>query len=55
MIGDRKHDLIGARNNSVNAIGVSYGYGAWEELQAESPVSILSSPSEIYQYFEKSF
>ncbi|WP_313550453.1 HAD family hydrolase [Pseudomonas sp.] len=37
MIGDRKHDLIGARRNGVDAAGVSYGYGGRAELEAEGP------------------
>ncbi len=32
MIGDRKHDILGARANGVTAIGVLWGYGSAEEL-----------------------
>jgi phosphoglycolate phosphatase len=32
MIGDRKHDIIGARNNGLRTIGVAYGYGGRAEL-----------------------
>jgi phosphoglycolate phosphatase len=32
MIGDRRHDMIGARNNGMTAIGVLYGYGSEQEL-----------------------
>jgi phosphoglycolate phosphatase len=32
MIGDRAHDMIGARNNKMTAIGVLYGYGSRNEL-----------------------
>lgn len=32
MIGDRGHDMIGARNNKMTAIGVLYGYGSRDEL-----------------------
>ncbi|WP_263143697.1 HAD family hydrolase [Pseudomonas sp. RIT-PI-AD] len=37
MIGDRKHDLIGARHNGLHAAGVGYGFGSREELLAEAP------------------
>jgi phosphoglycolate phosphatase len=37
MIGDRKHDIIGAKNNSMRTIGVSYGYGSSEELLSCEP------------------
>ncbi len=45
MIGDRKHDLIGARKQGVESIGVSYGYGSVEELKNESPIYIAKSVS----------
>lgn len=32
MVGDRKYDIIGAKNNSVRAAGVLYGYGTEAEL-----------------------
>jgi phosphoglycolate phosphatase len=32
MVGDRSHDVIGARKNGMTAIGVLYGYGSLEEL-----------------------
>ena len=32
MIGDRGHDMIGARNNGMTAIGVLYGFGSRDEL-----------------------
>ena len=32
MIGDRKHDAIAAVNNSLQAIGVLWGFGSQEEL-----------------------
>jgi phosphoglycolate phosphatase len=33
MIGDRSHDIVGARSNGMTAIGVLYGYGSEEELK----------------------
>ncbi|MTH95620.1 HAD hydrolase-like protein [Roseibium sp. RKSG952] len=47
MIGDRKHDLIGAKSNNVSAIGVLWGYGDRLELEAESPFRIVDKPDEI--------
>ncbi|MDR4362770.1 HAD-IA family hydrolase, partial [Bacillus anthracis] len=32
MIGDRKHDIIGANQNGIASIGVLYGYGSETEL-----------------------
>ncbi|WP_456735381.1 MULTISPECIES: HAD family hydrolase [unclassified Bradyrhizobium] len=33
MIGDRSHDVVGARTNGMTAIGVLYGYGNEAELR----------------------
>ncbi len=32
MIGDRRHDVAGARTNGVRALGVLWGYGTRDEL-----------------------
>lgn len=32
MIGDRKHDIIGAKNIGIDSIGVLYGFGDYKEL-----------------------
>ncbi len=34
MIGDREHDAIGAKNNQVMSLGVLWGFGSIDELQA---------------------
>ncbi len=33
MVGDRKNDIEGAIKNGVEALGVLYGYGSYEELK----------------------
>jgi phosphoglycolate phosphatase len=47
MIGDRKHDLVGANANEVASIGVLWGYGSREELEQERPLSIATHPDQI--------
>ncbi|MFT7653372.1 MAG: phosphoglycolate phosphatase [Limisphaerales bacterium] len=47
MIGDRSHDVIGANNNGMQAIGVSYGYGSVDELNKAGAVRIAHSPDEV--------
>ncbi len=51
MIGDRKHDLIGARRNGLDAAAVGYGFGSAEELQAEAPTYHFHSLDELHQAF----
>jgi len=47
MIGDREHDVIGAIQNDMRIIGVTYGYGTEEELRRAGAEQIASSPSAI--------
>jgi phosphoglycolate phosphatase len=47
MIGDRKHDLIGAIANGMRPIGVSYGYGSIDELSSAGAVDIASTPASL--------
>ena len=37
MVGDRKHDIIGAQQNGLAAIAVSYGYATPAELEQAKP------------------
>ncbi|MGG7620846.1 HAD hydrolase-like protein [Bacillus coreaensis] len=41
MIGDRKHDVIGAKQTGIDSIGVTYGYGSKEELREYNPIYVL--------------
>ena len=43
MIGDTKFDVIGARDNGLDTVAVSYGYGRWEETLAQHPAFICES------------
>ena len=47
MVGDRKHDLIGAIANAIQPIGVSYGYGSHDELNTAGATAIADSPAEL--------
>lgn len=51
MIGDRKHDLIGARRNGLVAAAVGYGFGSREELQAEAPTYHFQTLAELHRAF----
>ncbi len=47
MIGDRKHDIIGANNTRIASIGVTYGYGSFEELNDSNPTHIVNSINQV--------
>lgn len=43
MIGDRKHDIEGAKNNNIDSIGVLFGYGDRKELEQAGANYIVES------------
>lgn len=43
MIGDRKHDIIGARENNLETIAVLYGFGNREELETAGAKFIVET------------
>lgn len=47
MIGDRKHDMIGARHHGMQAIGVLWGYGSGEELLEAGAEQLVEYPSDL--------
>ncbi len=47
MIGDRKHDIIGARANGLDSIGVLYGYGNEEEFRQAGATHIVENLIEL--------
>ncbi|MBI4973156.1 HAD hydrolase-like protein [Candidatus Roizmanbacteria bacterium] len=47
MVGDRMHDIVGANNNKINSIGVTYGFGSIQELKACKPTYIINSISDL--------
>ena len=49
MIGDRSHDVLGAKANGMDAIGVTYGYGSREELIAAGARNLCVSPRAILE------
>ncbi len=47
MIGDREHDIIGAKENGLKSIGVLYGYGDEKELKTAGADYIVSTTEDI--------
>ena len=53
MVGDREHDIIGAKKNGVLSLGVTYGYGTKEELKKTNADFIADSPEDIFYIANK--
>lgn len=47
MIGDRKFDILGARENGIDSIGVLYGYGSRAELEEAQATFIVEKPEDL--------
>ena len=47
MVGDRKHDIIGAKKNGLTSVGVLYGFGDEAELQDAGADYIAATVKEI--------
>lgn len=51
MIGDRSHDIVGARKNGMDGIGVLYGYGSEGELLEAGASHLCATPRAISEHF----
>lgn len=50
MVGDREHDILGARRNGIETIAVEYGYGSNEELTAAKPKARIQAFAELLDH-----
>ena len=48
MIGDREHDIHGAKQHGLPAIGVLYGYGDLAELETAGASKIVATVSDLH-------
>lgn len=49
MVGDREHDVIGAKKIGMKSIGVLFGYGNREELEKAGADYIAETPEDIFR------
>lgn len=50
MIGDREHDVLGAKKTGLDCLGVLYGFGNQTELVNAGADYIVDTPEEILKY-----
>lgn len=53
MIGDREHDVLGAKEVGLESIGVLYGYGDLEELENAGATYIVKTPMNVLGVLSK--
>lgn len=47
MVGDREHDILGAKKVGIDSVGVLYGYGSREELEQAGADYIVGNVGDI--------
>lgn len=52
MVGDRSHDILGAKACGIKSIGVKYGYSIGDELEESGADYIVSTVEGIVNFFE---
>lgn len=52
MIGDRKHDILGAKANGLESIGVLYGFGEQEELASAGANLIVAETTDLLKVIQ---
>ena len=52
MVGDREHDIFGARQNGIDTIAVNCGYGSQEELALAQPKYQIDRFNQLLDYFK---
>lgn len=50
MVGDKEHDIFGAKTHQIPCIAVTYGYGTKEEIENAGPDQIVHSVQELKEY-----
>ena len=50
MVGDREHDVLGAAENGIPTIGITWGYGDRAELETAGAEAVFDTPAETVQY-----
>jgi phosphoglycolate phosphatase len=53
VVGDRQHDVRGARACGLDAIGVTHGYGTREELERAGAAWICDSPPSVLRVLDR--
>ena len=47
MVGDRKHDIVGAQINAIDSLAVGYGYGSSSEFKVVQPTYFVRTVADL--------
>ena len=51
MVGDRRDDVVGAARCNMDCVGVEWGFGTKEELQAAGAIDTICNPTDLLNFF----
>lgn len=51
MVGDREHDVIGAKENGIDCLGVLYGFGDRAELEKAGAAAFAQTVPDVKAFF----
>ena len=52
MVGDKEHDVFGARAMGVECLGAAWGYSAPGELEKADPLKIVQTPEDVVLFLD---
>lgn len=47
MVGDREHDVLGARQHGIETVSVAWGYAPAGEIDDAAPLAVVQTPEEL--------
>lgn len=47
LVGDRDHDVVGARAHGLPCVGVAWGFGGRDELEGARAAAVVDKPAEV--------
>ena len=53
MVGDREHDVLGAKKCNMDCVGVLFGYGSREELESAGAAYIAETVADLSALLHK--
>lgn len=53
MVGDREHDVLGAKENGIPCLGITWGYGDRQELEGAGALAVRDIPAEALEFLKR--
>lgn len=50
MVGDTMYDVLGAADNGISTVGVTWGYGEKKDIVAAGAIETVDTPAQLFDY-----